>query len=55
VLRTVALVEAPWDAQPLSADEPEFRQTTFNALGLMSFHVDEQDKLIQIFDVTWVG
>jgi mRNA-degrading endonuclease RelE of RelBE toxin-antitoxin system len=24
-------------------------------LGLMSFHVDEQNKLIRIFDVTWVG
>jgi mRNA-degrading endonuclease RelE of RelBE toxin-antitoxin system len=55
VKRTVELVDAPWDADALYVDEPQFRQTVFDEFGLMSFHVDEQNELIRIFDITWVA
>lgn len=55
VERVTKLVGAPWEAQPLTPDEPAFRQSVFGSLGLVSFHVDDAQELIRIFDVTWVG
>jgi hypothetical protein len=55
VERVTKLVSAPWEAQALDPTEPAFRQCVFGSLGLLSFHIDEQDELIRIFDVTWVG
>ncbi|WBQ04840.1 hypothetical protein [Kribbella sp. CA-293567] len=51
----VKLVDAPWDAQLLSPDEPQFRQSQFGGSGLISFHLDDHRRLLRIFDVTWVG
>jgi len=51
----VKLVDAPWNAQPLSPSEPHFRQCQFGGLGLLSFYLDEQQESLRIFDVTWVG
>lgn len=53
--RVSKLVDAPWEAQPLYLDQPEFRQSLFGEFGLLSFHVDDQNSLLRIFDVTWVG
>ncbi|WP_328990770.1 hypothetical protein OG394_31330 [Kribbella sp. NBC_01245] len=54
VKRTVDLVEQPWDAQAISADDAHFRQALFGEFGLLSFYVDDTNQLIRIFDVTWV-
>lgn len=53
VKRTADLVDAPWDADVLYLEEPEFRQTLFGEYGVMSFYVDERAQLIRIFNVTW--
>jgi hypothetical protein len=53
VKRTADLVDAPWDAQTLYGDEPEFRQTLFGDFGVMFFHVNEAAGSIRIFNVTW--
>ncbi|NEA35524.1 hypothetical protein [Streptomyces sp. SID13031] len=53
--QVVKLVDAPWDAQPLSPDEPQFRQCQFGGLGLLSFYVDDDGRVLRIFDVTWAG
>ncbi|MCW2879738.1 MAG: hypothetical protein JWQ95_3838 [Sphaerisporangium sp.] len=55
VKRTADLVDAPWDAQTLYLDEPEFRETLFGDFGLMFFHVDEEAQMIRIFNVTWAN
>lgn len=54
VERVTKLVSAPWEAQVLDPDEPAFRQSIFGSVGLLSFHINEKDGLIRIFDVTWV-
>lgn len=53
--QVVKLVDAPWDAQALSPDEPQFRQGQFGGLGLLSFFVDDREQVLRIFDVTWAG
>jgi hypothetical protein len=55
VERVSKLAGAPWDSQSLDRDETAFRQCVFGGLGLLSFHVDDSDELIRIFDVTWAG
>ncbi len=55
VKRAADLVDAPWDAQVLYPDEPEFRQTLFGDFGVLFFQVDEEAELIRIFNVTWAG
>lgn len=55
VQRCAGLVSDPWDAWPLRPAEPEFRQTTFDHFGLLSFYVDNSSNTIRIFDVTWAG
>lgn len=55
VERAVKLSMSPWDAMALTPEQPEFRQTTFGAFGVMSFYVDDGHNLIRIFDVTWAG
>jgi len=55
VARVAELVAAPWDAWIMQPGDPNFRQTTFHRFGLLSFYLDETEKLIRIFDVTWVG
>jgi hypothetical protein len=53
--RTVDLLPEPWDARYLYPGETEYRQTTFGDAGIMYFKVDEAQKLITIFNVTWAG
>ncbi len=55
VERTADLIGAPWDAQTLYSDEPQFRQALFGEYGLMSFYVDDKAGTIRIFNITWVG
>lgn len=57
VARVVDLVDAPWDASVMPpGDDPAYRMTTFGAgFGLLSFHVDDAQEIIRIFDITWVG
>lgn len=55
VRRATELVADPWDSLALDPSEPTFRQTTFHALGLLSFYLDADRELLRIFDVTWVG
>jgi hypothetical protein len=57
VQRVVALVEEPWDADLMApGDDPAERQSTFGeGYGLLSFHVDDADELIRIFDIAWIG
>ncbi|WP_283138519.1 hypothetical protein [Rhizohabitans arisaemae] len=52
---TVDLIEKPWDARVLYADEPEYRQAIFGGSGILYFKVDEVNELITIFNVTWIG
>ncbi len=47
--------EQPWDAMPMHAAEPEFRQTVFGGLGLVSFYVDDTAEILRVFDITWTG
>ncbi|WP_214409899.1 hypothetical protein [Sphaerisporangium fuscum] len=54
VKRAADLVDAPWDAEVLYLEEPEFRHTLFGDFGVMAFHVDQCAELIRIFNVTWV-
>lgn len=54
--RAADLVDEPWDAIALFADDPSFRRTTFGGgLGLLTFHVNDETELIMIYDVTWAG
>jgi hypothetical protein len=55
VSRLADVVDKPWDAFPLQADEPEFRQVIFGGQGLASFYVDERNEVLRVFDITWVG
>ena len=57
VQRVVALVEEPWDADLMAPrNDPAERQATFGeGYGLLSFHVDDADELIRIFDIAWIG
>jgi hypothetical protein len=57
VQRVVALVQEPWDADPMApGNDPAYRQVTFDGgYGLLSFHVDDAAELIRIFDITWIG
>lgn len=55
IARTVKLVDAPWDAAPLYADEPAYRQTVFGDLGLLTFYVDDDRQILVIYNVTWAG
>ena len=57
VQRLVALVEEPWDADLTApGDDPAYRQTIFgDGYGLLSFHADDANELIRIFDITWIG
>lgn len=57
VERIVELVDAPWDAIVMPpGDDIAYRRATFGAgWGLLTFHVDEHDQLIRIFDLIWIG
>jgi hypothetical protein len=53
----VDLAERPWDAllRP-PGDDRRFRETVFGSgHGVRGFHVDEDAKLIRIFDIVWLG
>jgi hypothetical protein len=49
--------EAPWDAVVMPpGDDPAYRQTVFGfGWGLLTFHLDDNAKLIRIFDLIWIG
>lgn len=51
------LVDAPWDAWPVypGDDEPEFREAQFGEHGLLSFRVDDDEKILIIFNILWAG
>lgn len=57
VARAVELADAPWDATVLPpGDDPAFREATFDdGLGLLSFHVDEANETLRIFNLVWIG
>jgi hypothetical protein len=55
--RAVELSDRPWDAdyRPPGTD-PRFRETTFGlATGIIGFYIDEDARLIRIFDIVWAG
>ena len=56
--RAVELAERPWDnvaVRPPGTDE-RFRETVFGSgTGILGFYVNEDAKLIQIFDIVWIG
>jgi hypothetical protein len=57
VERAVELADEPWDAvvRP-PGNDPRFRETTFGSgNGLLGFYVNEDARLIRIFDIVWVG
>lgn len=51
------LVDEPWDAVVMTrGGDPAYRQVTFGrGYGLLTFGVDDEDELIRIFDVAWIG
>ena len=55
--RVVDLVDAPWDAVVMTrGGDPGYRQVTFGqGYGLLTFRVDDEDDLIVIFDIAWIG
>jgi hypothetical protein len=57
VTRAVELAEKPWDATVLPpGDDPSLRETTFgNGLGLIGFHVSDDDETLRIFNLLWIG
>jgi hypothetical protein len=57
VERVVDLVHAPWDAVVMTrGGDPAYRQVTFGqGYGLLTFWVVDEDELIVIFDIAWIG
>lgn len=57
VERVVDLVKEPWDATVMPpGNDPAYRRTVFGTgYGLMTFHVDDAEELIRIFDILWIG
>lgn len=57
VERVVDLVDEPWDAVVMNrGGDPAYRQVTFGqGYGLLTFRVDDEDELILIFDIAWIG
>ena len=57
VARVVDLVDAPWDADVMSAGgDPAYRQAVFgHGYGLISFRADDAAEMIIIFDIAWIG
>lgn len=57
VERVVDLVDAPWDADLMSAGgDPAYRQAIFgDGYGLLSFRADDAAETITIFDIAWIG
>lgn len=54
--RIIRLIDAAWDAWPVYPDgEPEYRETQFGEHGLLSFRVDDNAKLLIIFNILWIG
>jgi hypothetical protein len=53
----VELVDAPWDATVMPpGDDRGYRQAVFGSgWGLLTFHADDDDELIRIFDLIWIG
>lgn len=45
----------PWDALTLAAEPPAFRQVVFGDHGLVSFYVDDDARVLRVFDITWTG
>jgi hypothetical protein len=55
--RAVDLADQLWDAviRP-PGNDPRFRETVFGAgSGVLGFYLDEDARLIRIFDIVWVG
>jgi hypothetical protein len=51
------LSDRPWDAdyRPPGSD-PRFRETTFGlGADIIGFYIDEDARLIRIFDFVWAG
>jgi hypothetical protein len=57
VARAVELAEEPWDATVLPpGDDRSLRETTFgDGLGLIGFHVNDDDETVRIFNILWIG
>ena len=57
VARVVDLVDEPWDAVVMTrGGDPAYRQVTFGqGYRLLTFRVDDEDELIFIFDIAWIG
>ena len=56
-MRVVDLVDAPWEAVVMTrGGDPAYRQVTFGqGYGLLTFRVDDEDELIFILDIAWIG
>jgi hypothetical protein len=55
--RAVELADQPWDAaiRPPGTDV-KFREAVFGSRhGLLGFYLDEDARLIRIFDIVWLG
>lgn len=57
VARAVELAEEPWDATVLPpGDDSNLREAIFgNGLGLIGFHVNDDDETVRIFNLVWIG
>ncbi|MBO0812416.1 MAG: hypothetical protein J2P23_10275 [Microlunatus sp.] len=53
----VELAEQPWDATVLPpGDDSNLREAIFgNGLGLIGFHVNDDDETVRIFNLVWIG
>ncbi|MFI6320739.1 hypothetical protein ACIBG8_24595 [Nonomuraea sp. NPDC050556] len=55
VERSATLVDEPWDASALYPGRSDYRETTFGAVGIMRFLVDEDAELIRVYEIVWAG